>query len=160
MRGFDGNDYIIAEHVDGNVLIEGGAGGDLVAGTHSDDRLFGGTQADLEPLVKGMLSENNEPDAVHGRGGDDLVVGGNSNDWLAGGRGADEIYGGAGDDLIAGGGDMYGNGWYTPGTPTPFRRDTLIFNVDVGGPGFTFRRHLGVLRTERPCHSRRDLGAS
>ena len=46
---------------------------------------------------------------------------------------------GAGNDLIAGGGDFYLGSHESlvrlPGVPVPFIQDTLIFNVDIGGPG-------------------------
>ena len=97
VRGLGGNDYIIVEHVDGNVLIEGGAGGDLVGGTRLETIDSSAVRRRIwSRWSKGCCRENNEPEAAHGRGGNDLVVGGNSNDWLAGGRGDDEIYGGRG----------------------------------------------------------------
>ena len=60
---------------DGNDILHGGAGDDLLFG-------MGGS------------------DALYGDAGNDVLFGGSGNDYLDGGAGADTIYGGTGNDII------------------------------------------------------------
>ena len=94
-----------------------------------------------------MLSENKEPEAVHG--GTEMISLSAATAMIGWpeARGDDEIYGGAGDDLIAGGGDMYGTGWFIAWHTRALYTGHPDIQRRHGRSGFTFRRRLGVLRT-------------
>lgn len=88
MDGRDGNDVIlIAQHVDTDAEIYGGAGNELIMGGSGDDRIFGEDGCDV----------------LFGRDGNDHLDGGAGDDKLFGGHGDDILLGGLGDDWLFGG---------------------------------------------------------
>ncbi|MEA3054200.1 MAG: hypothetical protein QOG72_3103, partial [Sphingomonadales bacterium] len=71
----------------------GSVGGfETVIGSARDDRLYGGSGADV-------LEGSGGDDELLGRGGDDILRGDDGNDRLDGGAGADRMTGRAGDDV-------------------------------------------------------------
>lgn len=69
--GGDGNDLLIGSS--GDDLIRGGAGNDILFGHKGDDILLGGDGSDI----------------ILGGKGDDILIGNGGSDWLKGGRGRD-----------------------------------------------------------------------
>ncbi|MBC7784229.1 MAG: hypothetical protein H7144_10345 [Burkholderiales bacterium] len=82
--GQDGNDFINAGQVEGEMLLDGGAGDDKLIGAAGHDRLYG----------------HGGRDFIEGGDGNDIVQGGAGDDTLIGGKGSDRIYGNAGADLL------------------------------------------------------------
>lgn len=80
----------------GHDLIRGGAGSDVMYGGAGNDRLDGEGGADY-------LFGGNGNDRINGDSGDDFMLGGDGNDDLDGGDGNDIIDGGAGNDTLEGG---------------------------------------------------------
>jgi Ca2+-binding RTX toxin-like protein len=79
----DGNDMVVVSPtVTIPVLVDAGAGDDLVHGGNGDDVLLGGS-------------------------GNDVLIGGKGNDLLIGGDGSDLLNGGGGDDVLIGGTTVY-----------------------------------------------------
>lgn len=108
-----------------------------VAGTQSDDRLFGDND-------RNFLFGGDGDDLLSGRRGNDDLQGGDGNDVLKGGRGRDILAGGNGDDSLSGGrgwDDLSGgagadvlNGWRGNDTKTGGGgADVFVFNARVGG---------------------------
>ena len=100
--GTKGNDLVIAGSAQ---YAMGGAGDDVVLGTHDDDVLLGGVGND-------SISGNGGDDRLIGGAGDDyllgfvdqdLLMGGTGNDTLIGADGNDRLLGGEGDDALFGG---------------------------------------------------------
>lgn len=81
---------------DGDDLIDGGNGKDVIAERGGDDETRGGNGADL--IVGGAGD-----DAIEGGNGADRLSGGLGDDEIRGGNGADIIHGGAGHELLDGG---------------------------------------------------------
>jgi Ca2+-binding RTX toxin-like protein len=73
-----------------DVLVEGGAGNDVIWSSAGDDLLYGGAGNDR----------------IHAGAGDDLVSGGGGSDILDGGRGDDVVEGDSGNDKLY---DLYGS---------------------------------------------------
>ncbi len=71
----------------GNDLILGTPGGDLINAQNGDDCIVGG----------------NGNDIILGGNGSDVILGDAGADWLLGGNNSDTLYGGAGDDTLNGG---------------------------------------------------------
>jgi Ca2+-binding RTX toxin-like protein len=97
-------------------LFAAGQGGLTLAGTPTDDQIFGGV--DNEEL---RGADGN--DTLSGAGGDDILRGADENDGVSGGDGADLLFGGFGLDELVGGAandSLFGG----PGADTGF-----------GGPG-------------------------
>lgn len=82
-----GNDFVSAAFRTRPILIDGGAGNDILRGGFAGDTLLGGAGLDL------ML----------GGQGNDLLRGGAGRDMLIGGDGNDRLFGDAGDDILVGG---------------------------------------------------------
>lgn len=106
--GTDGNDVLIggrgADVIDGlggNDRIEGRSGGDVLCGGLGFDILLGGDGDD-------RLVGQSGNDGLDGGAGRDLLLGGNGADVLEGGSDADELWGGEGNDGLYGqaGGDL------------------------------------------------------
>jgi phospholipase/lecithinase/hemolysin len=83
----DGDDFLHATAASRAVILEGGAGNDL---------LFGGWAGDI---LRGDVGN----DCLFGGGGDDALYGGDGRDVLFGGCGDDLLRGGEGDDFLFGG---------------------------------------------------------
>lgn len=144
VKGGGGNDVIVAAPITasspcpesclflgvGSQTFEGGEGDDVVFGERGNDILRGGPGNDQ--LFGGI--------------GDDLLEGGPGNDRLIGGFGADSIDGGEGDDYVrgdstidrifdSGGGNdtlSYSTG-VTPGFGTPPNENGVKLELGVGG---------------------------
>jgi Ca2+-binding RTX toxin-like protein len=86
----DGNDEVILAMNGGDerhfIVVEGGAGNDLLRGTDGPDALYGGVGNDT----------------IIGGAGDDHLDGGPGNDSLTGGDGNDTLIAGTGDDTLDG----------------------------------------------------------
>jgi Ca2+-binding RTX toxin-like protein len=121
--GYLGDDLILFGNKTGDpvglypVLIEGGAGDDVLTGNISNDTLYGG----------------DDNDVCYGNGGDDIVYGGEGGDTLTGNEGFDRLSGGFGDDHLFGGSE-------TDSLDGGFGDDTLEGGADEdflsGGFGF------------------------
>lgn len=91
----DGDDLVIVT-TSAPVLIDGGAGNDILYGGSGDNTLLGGDGNDI--LFGGSGSN-----VLDGGAGDDTLIGGRGTDILRGGAGNDLLDGGRGDDLLIGG---------------------------------------------------------
>lgn len=110
VQGGAGNDIIIGgagkdnlQGDDGNDILFGWRGSDTVSGGAGDDILYG------DDLGFNGISGD---DTLDGGSGNDILYGGRGKDKLTGGDGNDQLFGGAGDDNLAGGtGDdsLYGD---------------------------------------------------
>jgi phospholipase/lecithinase/hemolysin len=101
----DGNDFLWATAASQAVILDGGAGndllfggwaGDILRGDTGNDFLFGGQGADT-------LLGNSGHDVLFGGRGNDLLLGGHDDDLLFGGQGNDTLFGEAGNDYLFGG---------------------------------------------------------
>ncbi|MCA9138495.1 MAG: hypothetical protein KDB00_17105, partial [Planctomycetales bacterium] len=92
-----GNDQVtIANDVTIPVVIDGGAGNDLLTAGGGMTTFYGGSGNDT-------LTGGNRDDLLIGGDGDDLLTGGIGNDTLDGGAGADYLDGGINEDSLRGG---------------------------------------------------------
>ncbi len=96
LAGDGGHDKIIA--VDGNNVIDGGAGVDQIQGGEGNDIIYGNSGEDI---INGGAGS----DIIYGGTNADLIDGESGNDHVIGGQGGDIIYGNEGDDLLEGGAD-------------------------------------------------------
>ena len=87
IRGTRGADVIVG--LGGNDRIRGGRGADVICGGRGRDRIWGETG----------------PDTIFGEGGNDRIDGGRSTDVINGGNGFDRLIGGLDDDELIGGSD-------------------------------------------------------
>jgi VCBS repeat-containing protein len=87
------------------VTKDGGNGDDLIAGTAGEDVISGGNGNDNLSGLDGhdLLSGGNGNDILSGGGGNDRLYGDNGNDVLFGGDGRDVLSGGNGNDVLSGG---------------------------------------------------------
>jgi Ca2+-binding RTX toxin-like protein len=97
IRTRGGNDIVIVGlNVTTPVVIDGGAGNDLLTAGGGDSVLLGGTGNDV--LVGGpgnnVLVGGDGNDIIVGAGGRDVMIGGHGNDALTGGNGEDILIGG------------------------------------------------------------------
>ncbi|HMS82056.1 MAG TPA: calcium-binding protein [Nitrospira sp.] len=76
------------------VILNGGAGDDLLIGTAANDQLNGLSGHD-------RLEGGAGNDVLNGGDGNDLLLGGDGRDSLSGGEGDNELDGGAGDDILS-----------------------------------------------------------
>ena len=115
--------------IDGDNLLEGGAGNDTLRGGDGNDTLYGGDGDDnLEGLYgSDLIFGGDGNDHVFARDQDDLVYGEGGRDTLIGGQGTDTLYGGDGNDLLAG---SQGNDEIHGGAG-----NDLVFVGDYGDPG-------------------------
>ncbi len=93
-----GTPIIIGGSHDGEVyagLITEENGSDVIVGTDTDDKLYGGNGADVICGLGGI-------DHIYGGNAQNTIYGGEGNDFLFGGNGKDELYGEGGDDLVNG----------------------------------------------------------
>lgn len=99
VNGEDGSDLISgAGGTLGNVrlVIDGGAGDDVLIGTTSNDTIVGGDGNDV-------ISSRQGNDTVNGGAGDDVINGGSGDDFVMGDADNDNITGGDGNDTLDGG---------------------------------------------------------
>jgi Ca2+-binding RTX toxin-like protein len=100
------------------MTIDGGDGNDLISGSGGDDLLIGGPGNDVLYGESGddVLVGGAGQDTLVGGAGNDVMIGGSENDMLFGGAGRDFIVGsqgndsmdgGAGDDILVGGTTQY-----------------------------------------------------
>jgi uncharacterized protein len=113
-------------------LICGGEGDNRIEGGAGDDALFGGGTQD-------RISGGDGADRIEGRGGDDVLFGDDGSDSIDGGANNDRMEGGEGDDRLTGGSgtDRFdgGNGVdraVDARTGAP-ERDTLV-SIELIGP--------------------------
>ena len=88
----------------GNDYISGGDGNDKIYGGDGDDQLYGGAGNDTiyGGNGKDTIVGGAGNDLLYGDAGDDSILGNEGDDTIYGGAGNDEIYGGSGDDLLYG----------------------------------------------------------
>lgn len=86
-------------------IINGGDNNDVLGGGGGADRIDGGQHDDVVSGGAGndILTGGNGIDVVYGEDGDDYIKGGRQNDQIFGGAGNDRLFGEWGDDLIDGG---------------------------------------------------------
>lgn len=111
LKGGAGNDVMFDYY--GKTTLVGGAGNDqLVAHglskdgkTVYDNRIVGGDGNDYIEGGKGndILMGGEGNDVIYGLSGDDSIYGGAGHDYLDGGKGNDKVDGGAGNDRLVGG---------------------------------------------------------
>ncbi len=99
----DGDDVILGTA--GPDVINGGEGDDIICGAGGDDVINGGDGKDLIDGGAGddMINAGQGLDAVFAGGGDDFVSGGRGKDTIFGGAGNDDLRGNEGTDTIDGG---------------------------------------------------------
>jgi len=87
---------------EGDDIISGGAGDEVIRGLDGDDALSGGAGNDRIEGGAGddTLDGGDGNDRIEGGAGDDVINGGNGADLIFGGEGDDRIDAGAGDDTI------------------------------------------------------------
>ncbi|MDB9514940.1 calcium-binding protein [Kamptonema animale CS-326] len=120
--GLSGNDTI-AGSSDSNERLFGNDGEDIIGGAGGNDILFGGKDSD-------RLDGNDNNDVVRGDSGDDFLFGGSGDDIFRGGQGNDRLSGDFGNDFLVGdrGIDLLTGG---EGADTfVFRRDEAGFNIN------------------------------
>lgn len=106
VRSGDGNDTIdVASDVKVNLIVDGGAGDDVITTGAGDDIVDGGIGNDTIKTGAGSddVFGNSGDDVIDAGAGNDVVYGGDGQDTLLGGAGADYLEGGAGNDRIEGG---------------------------------------------------------
>ena len=109
INGGDGNDTITLNSADDalipndssnansqTVIVNGGAGNDVLIGSDFNDIMNGGSGNDV---VNGRSGN----DTLGGDAGDDTLLGGSGDDNLSGGDGADRVKGQGGTDTLGGG---------------------------------------------------------
>ena len=85
--------------LEGNDVLAGGGGDDIIGGDEGNDTLYGGAGAD------NIAGDDGDDVIWAGAGNDVAVTGGADNDIIGGGLGDDAIDGGAGNDTLYGGAD-------------------------------------------------------
>ena len=88
---------IVTVSVDGDDILNGGAGADTIQGNGGNDIINGNGGAD-------DIDGGDGDDVIKGGGGNDLIFGGAGNDDINGNNGNDIIFGGTGNDTLTGGG--------------------------------------------------------
>ena len=111
----------------GDDILEGLAGNDMLYGGDGVDNLYGGADDDI-------LSGGKHNDNLYGGAGDDRLDGGKGVDTLEGGAGADTLYGGGGVDTLKGGAgvDTLDGGEHDDILEGGAGADTYIFRDDFG----------------------------
>lgn len=128
----------------GDNIINGGNGNDLISGMLGDDDIDGGNGNDTIDGGGGNdnLDGGNGQDTIDGGDGDDIIHGGNGIDNLFGGAGNDQIYGDNGNDNITGGaGDDLIDG--NNGNDTANYSDTIDKYTFFTSAGYLHIVHLG-----------------
>lgn len=107
IEALGGDDTVLVDSsVKVPLVLDGGAGNDLLVGGAGNDVLLGGAGDDDLQGAGGndLLEGGSGHDSLYGGLGDDVLYGLGDDDDLSGGDGADYLDGGAGDDLYGGGG--------------------------------------------------------
>lgn len=91
--GGAGNDSLLGQNAQVELLLSGGSGNDVLRGGDGMDILNGGAGDDY-------LHGGDGNDQVNGQNGDDRVSGGAGHDYVSGADGADSVDGGLGSDAI------------------------------------------------------------
>lgn len=122
--------------LDGNDLLDGGAGNDYLDGEWGDDDLFGAEGNDLMFGNAGddVLDGGAGNDELHGDEWGTLAAALHGNDMLDGGAGDDRLFGEGGDDTLFGG---EGNDWLSGGYELSVTAESASGGADVlyGGNG-------------------------
>lgn len=151
--GGKGNDTITADKDlfkplyitggEGNDIIVGGAGDDVVIDSFGANRIEGGRGSDAL-ISSGLDLDASSPEVMSAGGrsingsiiiggpGSDYIEGGRGADLLSGGDGNDSVYGLGGDDIIFGGG---GRNYSDGGAGNDIIRDHGRSSVIFGGKG-------------------------
>ncbi|MCZ8375716.1 MAG: calcium-binding protein [Beijerinckiaceae bacterium] len=100
--GGAGHDWI--ETGDGNNRVDGGRGRDTISTGSGYDRIDGGAGRDTIHSGAGAdhVMGGDGDDEIEGGDGDDLIEGGDGDDTISAGSGRDVVFGGDGDDSIDG----------------------------------------------------------
>ncbi|HEV8604724.1 MAG TPA: calcium-binding protein [Tepidisphaeraceae bacterium] len=130
-KGGQGNDSITFDNVDVPILVDLGAGDDIVdlhtssgsatvTGGSGNDTVVGGSGKDTFDGGDGadLILGGGDADEIHGGGGDDSVSGDGGNDVITGDDGKDKLAGGADNDFIDGGAgddEIWGDGAFDAG---------------------------------------------
>jgi len=112
LDGGSGDDYLNASLVEGDAVLLGGPGRDMLVGGSGDQRatptggarMYGGTGPDtlVGTFIDDHLFGGDGADLLRGLGGKDVEYGGAGPDVLAGHQGADELHGGPAADTLYG----------------------------------------------------------
>lgn len=116
------------------VSLHGGAGNDVVYGTHNHDKLAGDADDDLLVGYDGddELDGGDGKDELSGGAGRDFIEGGKGEDYLVGGLGADVLHGGDGNDKLVGDAP---NQYPTLSAPPAISRSLMGGDYLAGGSG-------------------------
>lgn len=103
-----GGDYILLsseDYVLGDMVIIGGASGDVIWGNAGNDTIDGQGGDDIIDGGPGhdTLYGGSDHDMLYGGSGHDVLYGEYGNDYLEGGSGNDTLHGGDGADILVGG---------------------------------------------------------
>jgi uncharacterized delta-60 repeat protein len=129
-----GNDLILANNsVTIPLLIDAGAGNDVVVAGAGNDIVYGGGGLDA-------VNGNNGNDAILGGAGSDLLFGDGGRDIIIGGADADAISGGADDDIQIAGTSSYDN-------DTPANVTALKAIVQEWGSGTPVAQRITHIRS-------------
>ena len=111
MVGGAGNDILNSASPNGNDVLEGDTGLDILFGNSGSNKLYCENPGEMEALIAAgetAQSLSDTGDVASGGEGDDFIYGSNAKDGLFGGLGNDLIVGGGGDDFIYSDAHVYG----------------------------------------------------
>lgn len=102
LTGTAGRDVICA--FNGNDVVNGGGGRDIILGHGGSDTISGGAGRDAVQAGSGndFVKGGDDKDLLRGGAGDDVLRGLGHRDFLSGGRGDDDLAGGSGPDTLLG----------------------------------------------------------
>jgi len=109
--GGAGNDILNSTSPNGNDVLEGDTGIDILFGNSGSNKLYCENPGEMEAILAAgetAQSLSNTGDIASGGEGDDFIYGSNAKDGLFGGLGNDLIVGGGGDDFIYSDAHVYG----------------------------------------------------
>ena len=139
--GYDGDDILnggagvdVLSGGDDNDTLDGGAGDDRLSGGLGNDTLRGGDDQDR---LRGQDGNDN----LDGEGEDDVVNGENGNDTVSGGAGNDIVIGGAGTDTLNGGSGndyLYGHGFSSTDLKTLLNANPNVYYNEATNSFYQF----------------------